>query len=403
MTLPLFTLFLVTSQILASTPAQQASIDQNTALPSNVLRSKTLYQANPGPWGNLEYYIAYLQATESQIEAIEFPEDVTEWHFHDTDPKRIEARIQKCLVSSPAPDWLHSKRSCVKMTPDETLIYPPESWLENLTSEERSNLASLLREHPDNTFYNDPIIIESGDAIRWFSRAGLEPKWVNKIAALAYPYGDTLVFSDIPLVLKLITKQKDERQFMRSLTRTRTLVVRLRIDGSAEPSQVYQYWNIGQRGKNLLPILESVFETPEAETLDVVHLLPPTPRKLLYSYPEQSMMIQGVLPDCHWTSLNFFRRQPSARFLDEGQVKRELQENYHPVDQPLQFGDILLLSSAQNPGMIQHSCVYIADDIVYTKNGLGLMRPWILMRFGDMLTRYQLDGKINTQAYRKNE
>ena len=35
-----------------------------------------------------------------------------------------------------------------------------------------------------------------------------------------------------------------------------------------------------------------------------------------------------------------------------------------------------------------HSCVYVADEIVYTKNGNGRLAPWVLMKYADVARIY---------------
>lgn len=75
-------------------------------------------------------------------------------------------------------------------------------------------------------------------------------------------------------------------------------------------------------------------------------------------------------------------------------------ESVEPATSDLRFGDIIVLSDPQD-GKIIHSAVYIAGDIVFTKNGMALQRPWILMRYNDMLSRYSMDFTPNTQVYRQ--
>ena len=51
-----------------------------------------------------------------------------------------------------------------------------------------------------------------------------------------------------------------------------------------------------------------------------------------------------------------------------------------------QYGDVLMLSLPD--GSIVHSAVYLADDIVFTKNGDTSVHPWMLSRIPDMLAQY---------------
>jgi hypothetical protein len=43
---------------------------------------------------------------------------------------------------------------------------------------------------------------------------------------------------------------------------------------------------------------------------------------------------------------------------------------------------------AKPDGTIIHSCTFIADDVVYTKNGASATVPWALMTIPDVLEAY---------------
>ena len=47
-----------------------------------------------------------------------------------------------------------------------------------------------------------------------------------------------------------------------------------------------------------------------------------------------------------------------------------------------------------------HSAVYIAEDIVFTKNGNNFSQPWMLMRLKDLLARYTTDAPPKMLVYR---
>jgi len=54
-----------------------------------------------------------------------------------------------------------------------------------------------------------------------------------------------------------------------------------------------------------------------------------------------------------------------------------------------------------NASMAIHMCVYIADDVVFTKNGASLVAPWTLMKLPEMLKVYQPEQPIVLVGYRK--
>jgi hypothetical protein len=130
-------------------------------------------------------------------------------------------------------------------------------------------------------------------------------------------------------------------------------------------------------------------------------LLPPFVRKLLNGYPPFELAVKGRMPDCHWSSLNFFNYEPRDYFLDTRLASSHVLENYQPVEAPYRYGDKLFFLTPENHCF--HSCVYIAGDIVFTKNGDNAANPWILTHLGDLeqvyLSRSGVTGR--TQAYRR--
>lgn len=57
-----------------------------------------------------------------------------------------------------------------------------------------------------------------------------------------------------------------------------------------------------------------------------------------------------------------------------------------------------------NPGReggIVHSCIYVADDIVFTRNGYSYQMPWTLATMRDMLAAYPEDSALEVHAFRR--
>ena len=54
-------------------------------------------------------------------------------------------------------------------------------------------------------------------------------------------------------------------------------------------------------------------------------------------------------------------------------------------------------------GSVIHSCVYIADDIVFTKNGENLLQPWVLKKFDGVKQIYLQNDAWRVQGYREKD
>jgi hypothetical protein len=96
--------------------------------------------------------------------------------------------------------------------------------------------------------------------------------------------------------------------------------------------------------------------------------------------------------------MNFFCEKPDDRFFDVEEVRRTLETEYYPIqDEPL-LGDVITLS--KSGGAMVHAAVYIADDVVFTKNGDHFSQPWLLMKLDDMAARYASDPPLLMRVHR---
>jgi hypothetical protein len=109
------------------------------------------------------------------------------------------------------------------------------------------------------------------------------------------------------------------------------------------------------------------------------------------------MGLKGRLPDCHWTSLNFFEEEAKDLYLDSAKASEHLLADYVAIDPPFKFGDVLCFL---DKGEGLHTCVQIADDIVLTKNGEGILAPWTLMPMKDVDDIYRRSPDTRVQGYR---
>jgi hypothetical protein len=123
--------------------------------------------------------------------------------------------------------------------------------------------------------------------------------------------------------------------------------------------------------------------------IDVIHLLPPFARDHLYCYPKLSVadLDKPAVVNCLWTSLNFFPPKPNDRFLDAAIALKALKEDYFVVETDFELGDIVAFLDEK--GDIFHAAVFIADDLVFSKNGILAMAPWSLMSLDDVKGYYR--------------
>ena len=134
---------------------------------------------------------------------------------------------------------------------------------------------------------------------------------------------------------------------------------------------------------------------PGGASISISSLLPEFARDRLYTFPGAWDEPTVARQDCAYTAMNFFNRNGDTNFLDPPYVQQILLRDYVPAEGEPTFGDLIQL--ADDKGIIFHMSVYLADDFVFTKNGVSLTEPWTIMKLREMMTLYyanRADGQV---------
>jgi hypothetical protein len=352
----------------------------------------------PGPWGEIEYHYLYLEASAELVSAFKTPSTVSRWSF----PNQTKDQVRDVLfgIGTSADLVNYWVSNCAIEQPDSFHILPPLSHLETLNPEYRARLYQVLSNSDSNPFHKDPVYITSGDVRDFLRNTDIRKEHAEWFEKMCYFRGAALCFSDVAGLLAKAQSDSEARRLFRFCSRTRTLVARLRLSPSTDHTSLNDYWSKGGRRKDVLTMLKSVAEAPGADHLDLVHLLPALPRKLINSYPPLELAMHGRMPDCHWSSLNFFNYEPREYYLDTRLAASYVLENFVQIAAPYRFGDVLFFMDATLSKAF-HSCVFIADDIVFTKNGDNAANPWILSHLSDLEQIYLSSNGGRIQGYRR--
>jgi hypothetical protein len=258
------------------------------------------------------------------------------------------------------------------------VISPSPDYVRGLDTRVRARLYRLLARSPENVaqqtayrYYGDSVDTWLGPDLPARIRALVDP--------LVYRDEDFLFFADLELVRAEIGAGRDLQLLVKRLLSQATAMVRLRVEPGARVDDLVEYWGRGGRKTDIRPLLESIGSGPEARTVDISHLLPELPRRLLYRYPKVTLadLAKPQLANCFWTALNFFASEPDDRLLDPATAMEHLRREYYLVQDELQLGDIVAFSD-RNLKMF-HVAVYVADDLVFTKNGYFSLAPWTIL------------------------
>lgn len=282
---------------------------------------------------------------------------------------------------------------------DHRVYLPTPDFILGLTAAVRSRIYTTLAEHPENQAHRDPFRFPAGAGDEWLGDADFPPPVMELTRRLLYRRGGNECFSDHELVMAHLSVRQRGR-YLKMLSRKASLLVQLRVPPGAQVEPLAAYWAAGRRSKDLVPLLQSLAARKEGGTVDIVHLLPPFARRFLYTYPLPTDNPVAASRDCHWTALNFHAEMPDDRLADLGFAQKTLSEEYYPVGGEPVFGDVIVLIQAGNQAI--HSCVYLADNIVFTKNGAAFSIPWQLAELDQVVAFYSLGpSPLEIRAYRR--
>ena len=359
-----------------------------------------MIRAKPGPWGDLEYYTVYLEATTAQLKKTEIPKYDTEWNFVGYTEEQVAKLFETTDMTAPIRSellgrekWRHGENVITVVPSNEVLL--------GLTPEARVAIYSVLTHWEEDPYHHEPVVVFAHSVREWLEHENLPEEVVAAIEKTSYHRGKNLVFADMPLVLRMVGTEEERLKIRKALTRTPTLVLSVRVTPETDVAAVANYWGGTKYAEDILPFLEANAENGVARSVGIGRLLPPIPRSLLYTFPDATFGHTGYYPDCHWTSLNFANREPLDRLADPPLATAYVLQNYTKVPGPYRYGDVIFLMDGATGNAI-HSCVYLADDLVFTKNGRSPTQPWVVMKLDDVSAYYGMFYTTQVACYRRN-
>lgn len=356
-------------------------------------------KCRPGPWGELQYSRIVIEPPDEFAVADYSTARPAEWNFPGYSRDRLTA-LWRDAGLSPADIATLEDPAGLTLAADRMVVRPPDQLVLGLSTAARTRIYSALATFPENPDQYEPFRFRADTADEWLENSHLAPETIEMVTRLLYRRGSSLLFSDHNLVLPRLSSNAERIRLVKTLARKSTLLVKLRVRPDSDLDTLTDYWGRGPRRKGLRALLESMSQRRDGITIDVAHLLPRFPRSHLFTYPQPP---EETSPghDCHWTSMNFFNDPPDERFTDVVAVQNALENDYAPVTGRLMMGDILVFMRDEKT--VVHSCVHIADDIVFTKNGSSEVMPWILMNLSDVTAFYPSDPPLTIRAYRRKD
>jgi hypothetical protein len=318
-------------------------------------------------------------------------------------PDISTARLTDYFTSLALPEDVRSQLMAMAQldpTINGVALRPPREFVLKLAAEDRAKLYVGLAQFPQNVDQVNAFRFHGTTLDEWFAHARLAPQTRRLVDPLVYRHNGYLFFADLRSVEPDLASHAERLLLIKALSREVTFLVKLVVEEGADVESLLSYWSRGGRAKDIRPILESLARVPGGERIDVIHLIPRFARARIYTYPQPPEKQPALNRDCHWTSLNFFSAEPDDRFCQDAEVVRALDQDYYRIYGNFQLGDLVVFFSGDRA---IHSAVYIAEDILFTKNGNISSRPWMFCKLDDVRNYYPMAKPPEVRYYRRKD
>ena len=335
-----------------------------------------------------EEYVAYEISTNK----------VAVWIFEGTGPEQVQTLMESCGLSAEQ-IGLGLSASCMIYTNASTVIRPPDELVISLSPGTRAKLYAELGHYLSNELIHFPFCFPGNSFETRFDKSKIREATYSLLKRMLYTRGDALCFSDLQPLLHQVPDENERLQLVKALSHQSALLGGIHVWPDTDIDKLVGYWGWpeGVRLINMRPLLESLKRRPTGGSASILYFLPPFARQRLYSYPLPSQLGDPTM-DCHWSTMNFFNETPDNRFSNPAYTVAYLKTNYYPIAKPTAYGDRIFLLNKNGDAI--HSAVFLADDVVFTKNGNNFAQPWMLMRLKNLIAEYSTDAPPGIAVYR---
>jgi hypothetical protein len=353
-----------------------------------------------GPWGDIEIQpIKICPPVELLRASAPVVSGETVWYWCNTDRLKLSAQLATLDLSGEVRAELlglaHDEASIAGLT-----MRPSREFLRKLKPKQRSEIYTALSNYPANADQGLAFRFLGPSLEKWLEGMAVPPRILWLLEPLIYRHGDYLFFADLRQIEGAFSSPEERLHVIRALSRESTYLVSLKVTPESDVAALVDYWGRGGRGKDVRPLIEALANIQGGHKMSIAYLLPPFARDRLFTFPVPAESVADMKRDCHWTALNFFSKQPDDRFCNPAEVLRALTHDYYRVYSNPLLGDVV--EFVDETGNARHAAVYIADDFVFTKNGVSSSRPWMLMRLGELKSYYPTRKPLQVLFYRPN-
>jgi hypothetical protein len=380
--------------ILIGERAFKSAVNRSTAKPVTHSTAQT-----EAPWGNLEVTDIPFENSEEIFLDRAARLKKPEWFFENVNPSQVAQLFESAQLNESQKTQLLATNSW-NLTASNCVVRPPEDLVASLSSTAREKIYGALALCQSNYAQCFPFRFPPNRFEQRFANSGISANGMQVVRSLCYTNNGLLSFCDLDVASKKLSVPEFD-SLIRVLYAVPTVRLRLRITHDENVDKLVKYWGRGGREKRVRPMLESLARLPQGDSVAVAYLLPGAARLRLYTFPDVTRDPTEGREDCFFTALNFFNKYADEKFLDKANTRQTLQSDYTLVSEQPTYGDLITLINSRGDAV--HVAVYVAQDVVFTKNGVNLLQPWVLMRMDEMMSYFPSAEPLRIVIFRKKD
>ena len=356
----------------------------------------TNFELAPGPWGKITAQPILIEAPASLL-TVNFQLGDGRWYFLARSPDEVSSFLREAGLTPAQIARVLPLLQPVAGREGLLAALPPENLVRSLTTDVRSRLYDRLAAVPENFAQVEPFRTTELHLESYLDPEKLPPELIAEVKSLLWRRGTGLFFSDYNIVAAKIASPSLKLDLLKQLTHKSSVVLTLHVPPGGDVEDLVAYYGVNGRREKVEPVLEALSEAGGGN-IGFSNMLPIFARGRLYRFPDP-LPGKDISPDCHWTTFNFFKQgEPDAALNAAAHVSEVLQADYEEVNGQPRFGDVVLLTLPDGSSI--HSATYIADHIVFTKNGPSLAAPFLFATIDEMLAFYPNSESIRLTYYR---
>lgn len=269
----------------------------------------------------------------------------------------------------------------VSCLPSGCTVVPTRRFVETISPTVRQRLYAVLGRHAENPTlgqpYRRPLRFGS-----WSNAPGLSTRARQLLHALSWRDDTHEWFADEPLLCEALTDPREKLRMIEVLRTRYGLSASISITPTTDFAALGRWWSRGTHAELVADRLGEALRSP-TRTLAVRDLLPPFPRARLDTFPR----VGEPAYDCFWSALRFFDPSPDQTLPGTEGFSANLSARFTEVSlSSMVFGDVMVFFDAS--GVPIHAMNFIANDLVFTKNGGSFRRPWVFQQLSEVRLDY---------------